>query len=745
MFTKGPTTEVLLTKRTKELEECLAEVDALFADAPDGIVIISETGIVLSANSSAERILSWEKGMLPGQKFPLQSIPGEVVEQSILNADGKKVFVEVSSSCTTWKDLPACIVVFRDITERRHNEEELRKMYRAVLQSPSIIMITDSNGVIESVNPKYMEVTGDTLADVVGKRKDIFDEKKQPEVARDLWRRLRSGSPWRGEIMNTKKSGETYWEDVSVSPVTEFSGEITHYVVVKQDITIRKKMEDMLRDSEERVRMLLYSTSEGIFSVNPEGRVTFCNPAGLRLLGLTDENDLLGKPLHPFFRHTKQDGSDYSEQDCPIVMAYSMGIKIHVDHDILARGESERFPVEYWCHPITKEGAIIGTVLTLIDISERIKTEEQLRASEGRFRATFDFAASGIGHCDLTGRFLRVNRKFCDIVRYPPELLLNMRYQDITLPEDLPHEELLVRSLISGEAKIVTEDKRYLRADGSTIWVRVTASLAREGRGKPDYFIGIVDDITSQREAEERLKRSEQQLADAQRLAHVGSWEWDMRGRRLSGSAELCRIFDVEPSAFSGSTDQLIRLIYKDDREPFKAVIMNALKSRESFNITCRIVRSDGTVRNAQARGKILVEDDIPCRLLGTIQDITEQVRVEQALRESQERFAKAFRAAPVGITITTLDEGQYIDVNSRFEQLLGYSRDFAIGRTAIELEVWENVEQREQMVRVMKKQGEVRDMPITLRTRGGELVKMSYSGELIELQGRKCLLSLFV
>ena len=134
--------------------------------------------------------------------------------------------------------------VVRDITERKRAEEKLRQLSWAVEQSPASIVITNPAGDIEYVNPKFVQLTGYTLAEALGKNPRIMKSgDKGPEAYRELWETISSGKEWRGEFHNKKKSGELYWEFASISPIRDPAGRVTHYVAVKEDITARKQTE----------------------------------------------------------------------------------------------------------------------------------------------------------------------------------------------------------------------------------------------------------------------------------------------------------------------------------------------------------------------------------------------------------------------------------------------------------------------------------------------------------------------
>ena len=136
-----------------------------------------------------------------------------------------------------------------EIDERARVEEQLRKLWRAVEQSANTVVITDLEGRIEYVNPKFTALTGYTADEAIGQNPNILKSGlTPPERYAELWRAIQSGREWRGEFINRKKNGELYWELASISPIRNAAGEITHYIAVKEDITERKRAEDAERE-----------------------------------------------------------------------------------------------------------------------------------------------------------------------------------------------------------------------------------------------------------------------------------------------------------------------------------------------------------------------------------------------------------------------------------------------------------------------------------------------------------------
>lgn len=172
----------------------------------------------------------------------------------------------------------------------------------------------------------------------------------------------------------------------------------------------------------------------------------------------------------------------------------------------------------------------IGGALHYLDVrTEHVKARAALEASEQRFRATFENASVGIAHVAPDGGWLRVNARLCEIVGYAPDELLNSTFQDITHPDDLDGDLALLDRVASGEMDRYSIDKRYVRKDGSAVWIELNVSCVRREDGAPDYYISTVQDISARKAAEDRLRESErlQRLILDGTLAFVGVLDLD--------------------------------------------------------------------------------------------------------------------------------------------------------------------------------------------------------------------------
>lgn len=261
--------------KEKQVEEALRESAEMLLSiantAHDAIVLLDHNGCVGFWNKAAESMFGYRAEEILGRAFaPLllpavhraaytsylacSQSPGDqqapetqtMVLEAIHN-DGTQFPIECSLAPVRLDGCWSAIGIFRDTTERRRTEEDLRKLSRAVEQSPVSVVITNAEGAIEYVNPKFIELTGYTAKEVMGQRPSILKSGFASDATyTDLWKTITSGREWRGEFRNRKKNGELFWEYASISPIRGLDGEISHFLAVKEDITVRKMYEEQL-------------------------------------------------------------------------------------------------------------------------------------------------------------------------------------------------------------------------------------------------------------------------------------------------------------------------------------------------------------------------------------------------------------------------------------------------------------------------------------------------------------------
>lgn len=273
--------KILTDYKQERAEELLRESEeryrSLIETATDAIILADGEGKITSINQSAEIIFGYNKDEICGKPLT-QLMPerfrkahsegikratetgvlhtaGKTIEVRGLRKDNKEFSLELSIAIWKVGDKTFYGGIIRDISERKSTEENLRKLSQAVEQSPATVIITDTEGNIEYVNPKFCELTGYSCEEVLGQNPRILKSgDKSPEEYKDLWDTITSGREWRGEFHNKKKNGELFWEQASVSPIKNEAGEITHFLAVKENITERKKAEKQMQEKEKQLR-----------------------------------------------------------------------------------------------------------------------------------------------------------------------------------------------------------------------------------------------------------------------------------------------------------------------------------------------------------------------------------------------------------------------------------------------------------------------------------------------------------
>jgi len=216
-----------------------------------------------------------------------------------------------------------------------------------------------------------------------------------------------------------------------------------------------------------------------------------------------------------------------------------------------------------------------------------------LRESEERFRRTFELAASGIAHIGMDRRFIRVNRRLCEILGYPEHELLKLRGKDISHPEDSEVINEQRPSLYAGEIDAVRLEKRYIRKDGSVVWVYFTMVVERDARGEPDYEIAVYEDITARRQAEVALRQSEERFRRTFQLAGSGLAHVSLDGRFLRVNPRVCEIFGYSEAELRAMTVRDIS--HPEDRYLAEGPRARVLAGEiDSARLEKRYIRKDG-------------------------------------------------------------------------------------------------------------------------------------------------------
>jgi PAS domain S-box-containing protein len=364
--------------------------------------------------------------------------------------------------------------------------------------------------------------------------------------------------------------------------------------------------------------------------------------------------------------------------------------------------------------PFPSEAELFTAGDVISDAANRIEAEEALRA-------TFQHAALGMIHLAPDGRFIRINDRFCEMLGYGRGELLQRTLAQITHPNDVEASRALLRRCLAGEIETFGMEKRYLKKSGTPLWAHLTVSLARNPQGRPHYLIGVVQDITSRRQADEALRESERRLSLALEAGNLGLWELDLKNGTLEAS-ERCKAHYGRSPEDEITPEIVMRSVHPEDRGRRARALAQAIDARGEYHCEYRILWPDGSIHWLNARGHVVCgEDGAPRRMVGVLFDTTaekrvaaelrrlndtleervrertqqlrseveERERAQQAERDSEARYAAVFQHTTAGIILLNVaEDGRFVyeAVNPRHERLTGMPAGYFVGRTSYDL-----------------------------------------------------------
>ncbi len=269
------------------------------------------------------------------------------------------------------------------------------------------------------------------------------------------------------------------------------------------------------------------------------------------------------------------------------------------------------------------------------------------------------------------GEFIQVNPALVDILEAESkEELLKYTASDFYIDES---QRKKLSEKLEKKGKIENKELRQKTLRDKEIWVAVTAMKSQDD--SEVFYDGILRDITEKKKQEEKLKETKERLEEAQRVAGIGHWTWDIETDNLEWSDQVYRIFGLDPEEFNPTYLKFLEYVHPEDREKVRKNVEEPLQ-KNNYNMTYRIVRPDEKIRIVQETGEIYFKDSEPKRMLGTIQDVTKEERRKRKLQI----FRHAVDQAGSAIYIVDKD-GEITYVNPKFTEITGYTKDEALGK----------------------------------------------------------------
>jgi PAS domain S-box-containing protein len=692
----GSLTDLSERKRAEEaLQESEEKHRRLFEHMSSGVTIYQaiddgEDFVIKDFNSAAERIEHVDRKAVIGRRVT-EVFPG--VREFGLFSVFQKVWktgqpAHLPSAVYrdergpgTWREnwvykLPSgeLVAVYNDITERVQAEDALRESQRRL----ELIARASNTGLwdwdlrtnLVYYSPEWKSQIG-YAGDEISNRLEEWETRVHPEDFPGAIGRVRDylANPqgeFESEFRFRHKDGSYRWILGRASALKDDHGKSYRMLGSHLDITERKRAEEALRESEERFRSLVENATVGIYRTTPDGHILMVNPALVRMLGFNSSEELAARNLEcegfpsSYPRRAFRERIEREGQVIGLESAW-----VRRDGEVNYFRESARVVR-------AGDGRVLYYDGIVEDITERKRAEEASRESEERYRTLFENSPVGIYRTTADGRILAGNPAFAQMLGYSSSEELASR--NLNAPDFEPqYSRAQFTEKLEKEGRITGLESEWHRRDGSVIFVRENARAIQDEAGRILYYEGTAEDITERKQAEEALRESEQfnreVIANAQEGVAVYDREfryqvWNRFMEELTGvpASEVLgkHAFDLFPHLREQKLDLLIRralageVVHAPDT-PFHVPATG--KSGWVSNVYSPHFGTSGQIRG----------------VIGTIRDITERKRAEQALRESEARFRTVFENAGIGMGLVGID-GNSIETNLATQRMLGYS-----------------------------------------------------------------------
>ena len=729
-------------RQSRLLADALAAASDLISvtDAENRFVYVNDA-FLRSYGYAREEVL----GQTPLLVEPLDHLRREILEATMQRGwtgdlvnrrkDGTEFPVSLSTSVIRDSDggILGLLGVARDISERKRADEELRRSKErfelAVLATDEVICEWDFTTRTTWWSHSCERVLG-YGPEAVRTDEAWWREKIHPDDRERVmlgWRQALGGRArhWAEEFRFRRSDGE-YGVVSGVGYIVRGSaGKALRMVGALADVTFRKQAETVAG----RYQAMVESSGDAILSTDLQGMVESWNPAAERLLGYSAE-EMLGRHISDLEPPERAgEGTAFGRR----VIA---GERPPTYETIRRRRDGSLVEIAATQSPILDgEGRIIGVSAVVHDITQRNDIQRKLVASELRLRSLMEQAPVAIS-LSRDGLGLYANPAWLNMFGLGrPEDAVGRAVEECFAPQCREESRERTRRRRSGLPVPVEFESIGLRADGTQFPMHVAVEQVQIEDGSAS--LAFVTDITERKRAETALQRyaaivesSEDAILSTDLDGVVESW--NPAAERLYGYAAVEMIGRgiavVEPPERAGEQAALRERLVRGERPP-------------PYETTRR--RRDGSL--VEIATNLSPIFDGAGQLVGVsavVRDITERKRVERELRESEEKFATAFRASPNLMAITRLADGLILDVNEGYARLLGYSRAESVGKTTTELPVWSDPADRATFTAVLEEVGQVNDFETTLRRKDGTTLTVIDSARTLELQGERCVLS---
>ncbi len=555
----------------------------------------------------------------------------------------------------------------------------LPDLRRLVDLAPYLMWMAAADGTIEYVNQHAIDYAG-YRPDVRGTwdRRTLVHPDDADRVNLAQLEAVTLSVRYRIDCRIRRFDGEYLWHECHGIPILDERGAAAQWVGTAANIDAAKRLADDLRASERRtaeslsmLEMWQSKSPIGLALVDPDGKYVRINDTLAAMSGVSAA-DHIGKTvremapalwplLQPHFHRVLETGEAV------------------LDVDIQGRLSTDSSPQRNWLasyYPVSIDDEIIGVGAVVVDITERKQADLDLQ----QLATIVENSTEAIISTTPDGVVTSWNAAAQRLFGYAPEDIIG-RPLALLAPSGIVRVQERHRAALAADGKGQRRETIGLRQDGSTFDMLLSASTASDSAGRVIGLSMVIQDITERLEAQRALAASERRLADAQRIAHLGSFEVDLSTGIQVWSAELYSILGLAPD-LPPSQDLFGLRMFPDDRTTLFAAWRIAVTEGTGFHQKYRIIRVDGRIRHIDARVEVEVSGEgTPLRVSGTLMDETEMVEGDRVRRAAQARFEAAFDQAGIGAGILDL-HGTPVRLNAAACHILGRPEEVLLGRS---------------------------------------------------------------
>jgi PAS domain S-box-containing protein len=416
----------------------------------------------------------------------------------------------------------------------------------------------------------------------------------------------------------------------------------------------------------------LNSSAAGIVITGAKGRIAYTNPAFLQMFEYGSKEEVLGRPAAHLFAEEKIRSLSDVEDSID-------GGAGETEEFVARRKDGSKMDVEVSSSVVSDhQDRPAGRMVSFVDVTERKSAERALRDTRILLEKVFESLEEVVFVVDVSTRtIVSCNCAVDRVFGYTADEVIGRNTEFLHVDRE-SYEEFGRRLFSTLDAGgVFRAEYRMKRKDGTLFHSEHIVTEILDESGKHTEVVSVVRDISDRKLAEEELRKSGTRLAEAQRIAKLGNWVWDIAGEGLNWSDEVYRIFGLAPREFRATYDAFIGMVHPDDRLKVQTAVDRAVSAREPYNIQHRIVRPDGAVRVVHEQGVVSYgPEGKAVRMLGTVLDITDLIRA----REEREQLFTAVESAADAMVVTD-GRGVILYANPAFEDVTGYPPGEVVGQ----------------------------------------------------------------